>query len=37
MALALTGGEAFDAWGLWDGHALRLGAVTVGGTLEVVA
>ncbi|MGM1058162.1 SWIM zinc finger family protein [Saccharothrix sp. Mg75] len=26
-ALAVTGGAAFDAWGLWDGHALRLGAV----------
>ncbi|WNV91537.1 SWIM zinc finger family protein [Umezawaea sp. Da 62-37] len=26
-ALALTGGEPFDAWGLWDGHGLRVGAV----------
>ncbi len=26
-ALALTGGEPFDAWGLWDGRSLRLGAV----------
>jgi hypothetical protein len=26
-ALAVTGGEPFDAWGLWDGHSLRLGAV----------
>jgi hypothetical protein len=37
MALALTGGAPFDAWGLWDGHALRLGAVAVDGTLEVVS
>ncbi|SDH44325.1 SWIM zinc finger [Lentzea fradiae] len=36
MALALTGGVPFDAWGLWDGHALRLGAVVVDGRLEVV-
>ncbi|GAA3460408.1 SWIM zinc finger family protein [Saccharothrix longispora] len=27
QALAVTGGAAFDAWGLWDGHSLRLGAV----------
>ena len=26
-ALAVTGGEPFDAWGIWDGHNLRLGAV----------
>jgi hypothetical protein len=26
-ALAITGGEPFDAWGLWNGHHLRLGAV----------
>ena len=26
-ALAVTGGDPFDAWGLWDGHTLRLGAV----------
>ncbi|HEX7302936.1 SWIM zinc finger family protein [Lentzea sp.] len=37
MALALTGGVPFDAWGLWDGHALRLGAIAVDGKLEVVA
>ncbi|ONI82051.1 hypothetical protein ALI22I_38470 [Saccharothrix sp. ALI-22-I] len=27
QALALTGGGAFDAWGLWNGRELRLGAV----------
>jgi len=27
QAIAVTGGEPFDAWGLWDGRALRLGAV----------
>ena len=37
MALALTGGALFDVWGLWDGHFLRLGAVDLDGTLEVVA
>lgn len=26
-ALAMTGGDPFDAWGLWDGRNLRLGAV----------
>jgi hypothetical protein len=26
-ALAVTGGAPFDAWGLWDGRSLRLGAV----------
>ncbi|HEX6343307.1 SWIM zinc finger family protein [Umezawaea sp.] len=37
-ALAVTGGEPFDAWGLWDGHGLRLGAVAEpGGAPEVVA
>lgn len=36
-ALAVTGGEAFDAWGLWDGRELRLGAVArPGGAPEVV-
>jgi hypothetical protein len=37
MALALTGGEPFDVWGLWDGHALRIGAIARDGVLEVVA
>ncbi|WP_158850616.1 SWIM zinc finger family protein [Saccharothrix deserti] len=27
QALALTGGGPFDAWGLWNGRELRLGAV----------
>ncbi|MFI9008749.1 SWIM zinc finger family protein [Actinosynnema sp. NPDC053489] len=37
QALALTGGGAFDAWGLWNGRDLRLGAVAEpGGTPEVV-
>ncbi|GAB2999060.1 SWIM zinc finger family protein [Saccharothrix stipae] len=37
QALALTGGEPFDAWGLWNGGELRLGAVaTPGGAPEVV-
>ncbi|MFE2755481.1 SWIM zinc finger family protein [Actinosynnema sp. NPDC059335] len=37
QALAVTGGEAFDAWGLWDGRELRLGAVAMpGGAPEVV-
>ncbi|MFD1152730.1 hypothetical protein, partial [Saccharothrix hoggarensis] len=27
QALAVTGGEPFDAWGLWNGRELRLGAV----------
>ncbi|RKT51960.1 SWIM zinc finger family protein [Saccharothrix australiensis] len=26
-AVAITGGEPFDAWGLWNGRELRLGAV----------
>jgi hypothetical protein len=37
-ALALHGGAAFDAVGLWDGWAVRLGAVAEpGGVLEVVS
>ncbi|GLZ32580.1 hypothetical protein Lesp02_47680 [Lentzea sp. NBRC 105346] len=37
LALAITGGAAFDAWGLWDGRTFRLGAVaTPGGPPEVV-
>ncbi|MEU4739271.1 SWIM zinc finger family protein [Actinosynnema sp. NPDC023658] len=37
QALAVTGGGPFDAWGLWNGRELRLGAVaTPGGTPEVV-
>ncbi|MCC8247483.1 SWIM zinc finger family protein [Saccharothrix luteola] len=37
QALALTGGGQFDAWGLWNGRELRLGAVAVaGGAPEVV-
>lgn len=36
-ALAITGGAAFDAWGLWDGRAFRVGAVaSPGGPPEVV-
>ncbi|QFZ16140.1 SWIM zinc finger family protein [Saccharothrix syringae] len=36
-ALALTGGAPFDAWGLWNGRELRLGAVArPGGAPEVV-
>ncbi|MBB5958823.1 hypothetical protein FHS29_005432 [Saccharothrix tamanrassetensis] len=27
QAIAVTGGEPFDAWGLWNGRELRLGAV----------
>ncbi|MFC6088290.1 SWIM zinc finger family protein [Saccharothrix lopnurensis] len=37
QALAVTGGGVFDAWGLWDGRELRLGAVALpGGAPEVV-
>ncbi|MFJ6670375.1 SWIM zinc finger family protein [Actinosynnema sp. NPDC091369] len=37
QALALTGGAPFDAWALWNGRELRLGAVaTSGGAPEVV-
>ncbi|GAA1266272.1 SWIM zinc finger family protein [Saccharothrix xinjiangensis] len=37
QALAVTGGGAFDAWGLWNGRELRLGAVArPGGVPEVV-
>jgi hypothetical protein len=36
-ALAVTGGAEFDAWGLWDGTSVRLGAVAApGGAPEVV-
>ncbi|NUT93100.1 MAG: SWIM zinc finger family protein [Saccharothrix sp.] len=37
QAAAVTGGEPFDAWGLWNGRDLRLGAVAEpGGVPEVL-
>ncbi|MCE6996958.1 SWIM zinc finger domain-containing protein [Saccharothrix sp. S26] len=31
QALALTGGDPFDAWALWNGRDLRVGAVAIPG------
>ncbi|GGP37404.1 SWIM zinc finger family protein [Saccharothrix coeruleofusca] len=36
QAVALTGGAVFDAWGLWDGRVLRLGAVAEPGAAPEV-
>ncbi|CCH27454.1 SWIM zinc finger family protein [Actinosynnema sp. NPDC047251] len=37
QAIALTAGDPFDAWGLWNGRELRLGAVAEpGGAPEVL-
>jgi hypothetical protein len=36
QALALTGGAPFDAWGLWNGRELRLGAVASPGSAPEV-
>lgn len=36
QALAVTGGAPFDAWGLWNGRELRLGAVAAPGSAPEV-